>query len=283
MKSSLTKCSREEQTGKSIEESKDFLWLHVRELPYFRSLVRAVEARFYQDLWLGDPPILDVGCGDGHFSTVAFAHPLDVGIDPAAKALRQAHREGNYRWVLCCSGDALPFGTGAFGGAVSNSVLEHIADVEGVLAEVTRVLKPGSPLIFCVPNQNFLPSLSIGGFLDRAGAHDLAGWYREFFNAISRHKHCDPPEVWQARLERAGFAIDRWWNYVSPQGLHVVEWGHYFGLPSLLCHVLFGRWIIAPYRWNLAPAMAVVRPSYDEEPVQAHGVYTFYVTHKVRT
>ena len=281
MKSSLTKCSREEGLTHHVEDEKDFLWLHVRELPYFRSLVRAVEARFYQDLWLGEPPILDVGCGDGHFSTVAFAHPLDVGIDPTAKAVRQARKAGNYRWVLRCSGDCLPFAEESFGGVVSNSVLEHIPNIDDVLAEVARVLKPGSPLIFCVPNQNFLPSLSVGCFLDRIGAHHLAGCYRGFFNAISRHKHCDPPEVWQARLERAGFAVDRWWNYISPRGLHVVEWGHYFGLPSLLCHILFGRWIIAPYRWNLAPAMALVRPCYEEQPVQAEGVYTFYVAHRI--
>ena len=59
--------------------SKDYLWLHLKELPYFRSLVRAVEARFYQDFEL-PAPTLDVGCGDGHFATVAFERPLEVGL-----------------------------------------------------------------------------------------------------------------------------------------------------------------------------------------------------------
>lgn len=38
-------------------------------------------------------------------------------------------------------GDALPFGRATFASAVSNSVLEHIPDVDIVLCEVARVLR----------------------------------------------------------------------------------------------------------------------------------------------
>ena len=50
---------------------KDYLWLHLRDLPYFRAMLRAVEAQFYQEFEL-PAPTLDVGCGDGHFATIAF-------------------------------------------------------------------------------------------------------------------------------------------------------------------------------------------------------------------
>ena len=63
------------------EPMKDFLWLHIRELPYFRSLVRANEARFYDGLELPGP-VLDVGSGDGHFASVTFDAQIDIGIDP---------------------------------------------------------------------------------------------------------------------------------------------------------------------------------------------------------
>ena len=64
-------------------QPKDYLWLHLRDLPYFRALMRAVEASFYAHLDL-PRPILDVGSGDGHFASVAFDQPFDVGIDPWA-------------------------------------------------------------------------------------------------------------------------------------------------------------------------------------------------------
>ena len=50
---------------------KDFLFLQLRDLPYFRALLRSVESSFYQDLPL-PAPVYDVGCGDGHFASLTF-------------------------------------------------------------------------------------------------------------------------------------------------------------------------------------------------------------------
>jgi SAM-dependent methyltransferase len=260
--------------------AKDYLWLHIRELPYFRSLVRAVEARFYEQIEL-PRPVLDVGCGDGHFATVTFDQPLDVGIDPWPGPVRLAAGGGGYRNVILGDGGRMPFPANSFASAVSNSVLEHIPHVETVLAETSRVLQPGAPFVFCVPNHNFLPSLSVSNALDKVGARRLGDNYRHFFNRISRHQHCDPPEVWQARLERTNFRLERWWHYFSPQALHVVEWGHYFGLPSLVNHFLFRRWILVPTGWNLALTRRIVQPHYDADPLCQDGVYSFYIARKV--
>ncbi|HSB00035.1 MAG TPA: class I SAM-dependent methyltransferase, partial [Anaerolineales bacterium] len=120
------------------------MWLHLKELPYFRSLVRAVEARFYQDYHL-PAPTLDVGCGDGHFATIAFERQLEVGLDPWDGPIREAQRRGGYRSLVRADGGHMPFPEGHFASAVSNSVLEHIPHVEAVLAETARVLQPGAP------------------------------------------------------------------------------------------------------------------------------------------
>jgi SAM-dependent methyltransferase len=263
-----------------FSNQKDYLWLHIRDLPYFRSLVRAVEARFYEQIDL-PRPVLDVGCGDGHFATVAFDQPLDVGIDPWAEPVRQAAGLGGYRAVLLGDGGDMPFPSQTFASAVSNSVLEHIPHVEAVLAETARVLKPCAPFVFCVPNHNFLPSLSVSHAFDQMGLRSLGDGYRGFFNRISRHQHCDPPEVWQPRLERAGFRLERWWHYFPPRALHVVEWGHYFGLPSWVCHALTRRWILVPARWNLALTHRLLQPYYTADPLCPDGVYSFYIARKV--
>ena len=60
---------------------KDFLFLHLRDLPYFRALIRGVEATYYQDFDL-PAPVYDVGCGDGHFASLTFERKIDVGLDP---------------------------------------------------------------------------------------------------------------------------------------------------------------------------------------------------------
>lgn len=257
---------------------KDYLWLHLRELPFFRSLMRAVEASFYSQYDL-PAPVLDVGCGDGHFTTVAFERKLEVGLDPWLAPLKEAAQRGGYQSLVLADGARAPFPDGFFGSAFSNSVLEHIPHVESVLKEVYRVLKPHAPFLFCVPNDKFLSSLSIGRFLDSLKMRPLGDAYRAFFNRISRHHHSDPPEVWNARLEDAGFSLQRWWHYFPPHSLQVTEWGHYLGLPSLFWYRLTGRWILVPSRWNLALTYRLTKRHYDTSSCE-DGVCTFFVAHR---
>jgi len=259
---------------------KDHLWLHLRDLPYFRALVRAVEARFYESIDL-PAPSLDIGCGDGHFASVAFERRLEVGLDPWRGPILEAARRGSYLSLVLADAGCIPCPDGFFASAVSNSVLEHIPHVEVVLEETARVLRAGAPFIFCVPNQNFLAALSVGRGFDRLGLRPFGKVYRSFFNRISRHHHCDPPQVWQERLERAGFRLERWWHYFPPSALALVEWGHYFGLPSLIAHWLSGRWILVPERWNLALTRRLVEGVYNQDPHSDQGVYTFYVARRL--
>lgn len=267
------------ETSERVQPSKDYLWLHLRELPYFRALLRAVEARFYEGIKLPSPT-LDVGCGDGHFASITFDRSLDVGIDPWWEPLKEAQDRDAYHGLAQSDGTKLPLPDGYFGSAVSNSVLEHIPQVESVLVEIARVLKPGAVFVFCVPNHNFLPSLSIGFVLDKIGLRFLGEAYRELFNRISRHYHCDPPEVWNKRLDESGFRMIKFWHYFSPSALRILEWGHYLGLPSWVSKVLTGKWILYPTYWNLALTLRLVKRFYDQPGGQEDGTYTFYVVVK---
>jgi SAM-dependent methyltransferase len=258
---------------------KDFLYLHTRDLPYFRGLLRAVESQYYQDLDL-PTPTLDVGCGDGHFTQLTFDRKLEMGIDPWWPPIREAGARDVYHLLTLADGGKMPYPNASFASAISNSVLEHIPHVELVLAETARVLKPGAIFVLCVPNHQFNSNLSIARGLDRAGLKSLAESYRRFFTRISRHIHLDNPEIWTARLKKAGFTVERHWNYFPPASLAVLEWGHYFGLPSLVTRKLFGRWILVRARWNLALTMHFIRPYYVTSPCD-NGAYTFYITRRL--
>lgn len=257
---------------------KNLLQQHLASLPYFRSLVRAIEAEFYQPLHLTHP-ILDIGSGDGHFASVTFSSPIDIGIDPWKGPLRKSQQYQIYRLLIEGDAGKLPINSHSFATVISNSVLEHIPHLDTVIHETARVLKPGGQFIFCVPNHNFLPALSIAQTLDRWKLPSLAYQYRRFFNYIARHHHCDSPQVWTQRLHSAGFEIEKFWNYLSPQALHIVEWGHYFGLPSLLLHALTGKWILCPTSWNLALTYRLTKPFYDN-PICDDGVCTFYIARR---
>ncbi len=248
----------------------DFLDRHLRDLPYFRALIRAVEAAFYQDLDL-PAPTLDVGCGDGHFASLTFSRPIDVGLDPWHGPIHEARTRACYRFLVEADGGRMPFPDAHFASAFSNSVLEHIPHVEAVLVETVRVLKAGAPFVFCVPNERYLRALSL--------SHLFGKRYAEWFRRMSRVHHADGPEVWSERLERAGFEVVRWWHYFSPAAMRVLEWGHYFGLPSLVARLLTGRWILAPTRWNLALTRRFVQRYASTQPVE-DGTFTFYLARK---
>jgi SAM-dependent methyltransferase len=256
---------------------KDYFWLNLRELPYFRALVRAVEAAYYQDYAL-EEPTLDVGCGDGHFARITFDKPIQVGIDPWWAPLRGAN-QGQYEITIQCDGAKTPFEKGHFGSAVSNSVLEHIPHVQDVLMETGRVLKPGALFLFCVPNPRYLSELSIAGILRKLGLKTLANGYTEWFRKISRVAHAVDQSVWREWLEKADFDLVKSWDYFSPQAMHTLEWGHYFGVPSVLAKVLFGKWIIAPFHWNLGIIDHLIRPYASLEP-HPQGTFSFYVARK---
>lgn len=258
---------------------KDFLWLNLRDLPYFRAMLRAVEAQFYQEFAL-PAPTLDVGCGDGHFSKTTFDRQLEVGLDPWAGPIHQAARNGGYRSLVQANGGRMPFPDEYFASAISNSVLEHILGVQDILTELRRVLKPGAQFLFCVPNPRYLSELSIAGFLDKMKLAGAGRAYIRWFQRMSRVEHAVWPETWQQWLEQAGFSLERHWHYFSPQAMRTLEWGHYFGAPTLLPHWLSQRWIIAPWRWNLFLTERFVR-RYAIALPDPQGTFTFYVARSV--
>lgn len=249
---------------------KDYLFLQLRDLPYFRALLRAVESSFYEGLPL-PTPVYDVGCGDGHFASLTFDQKINVGLDPWHGPIHEAKKYGAYNSLVEADGAHSPFPSNHFSSGFSNSVLEHIPHIDAVLADTARVLKPGAPFYFCVPNSRYLTDLSISKV--------LGAGYTEWFRVISRTQHADDPDVWGARLERAGFKLERWWHYFSPASLHVLEWGHYFGLPSLVARVLTGKWILARTRWNLGLVEKFLRKYASTEPIE-NGTYTFYIARK---
>jgi SAM-dependent methyltransferase len=260
-------------------KDKDFLWLNLRELPYFRAMLRAVEAQFYQEFDLPSPT-LDLGCGDGHFARITFARPLDVGLDPCSGPIHQAAAGGGYRSLVQADGGRMPFPDGYFSSALSNSVLEHIPQVQGVLADLRRVLKPGSQFLFCTPNPRYLTELSVPGILGKVGLARVGRAYTGWFQRMSRVQHAAWPEVWQAWLESAGFRLEKWWHYFSPQAMRTLEWGHYLGAPTLLPHAISKRWILAPWRWNLFLTERFVRKHAIAQP-DPLGTFTFYVARSI--
>ena len=97
----------------------------------------------------GSVSVLDLGCGDGQISRLLAASGARVvGVDPTWNQIRVAHERGGGAAYARSEAAELPFADAAFDAAVACLVFEHIDDVDGAIAEVARVLRPGGQFSF---------------------------------------------------------------------------------------------------------------------------------------
>jgi SAM-dependent methyltransferase len=237
-----------------------------------RAILRSVECKFMGAVPL-EPPVLDVGCGDGHFASIAYDRPIDVGIDVVVRDLAEARtRPGVYRHLVLANAPALPFADGSFATVVSNCVIEHIPDVDETLREIARVLRPGGTFAATVPGEHF-PDWLLGSTLARRlGLNGLAAAYGNFFNSISHHYHIHPPAWWDDKLAAAGLRVVEHRYYFSAQAHRAFDLSHYLSVPNLVTRRLFGRWVVHPVQ--MLPFDWWLR-QYYEEPLPAEGAYQF--------
>lgn len=98
--------------------------------------------------------VLDVGCGAA--PGLRYLHERGVaavGVDVSAPALAAARQLlPNARLVRCDLERGLPFAPGTFDLVLMSEVVEHVADLRLVLAEVRRALRPGGALVLTTPN-----------------------------------------------------------------------------------------------------------------------------------
>ncbi len=104
------------------------------------------------------PParVLDFGCGTGDLANVLAERGYEVTAGDVSEAmLDQARAAFGARacWVpLDPTPPRMPFEDGAFDAVVASSVLEYLADVDAVLGEWARVLRPSGILVASVPD-----------------------------------------------------------------------------------------------------------------------------------
>jgi len=98
----------------------------------------------------GAARVLDVGCGDGQVSRLAWklGAELVVGVDPTHNQISVAHERGGGPAYVRGPAAQLPFADEAFDAVVACLVFEHIDDVDEAIAEVARVLRPGGRFCF---------------------------------------------------------------------------------------------------------------------------------------
>ena len=136
---------------------------------WLRTLQNLVPARlaYFDPLidWRGKH-VLDLGCGGGFMAEALARRGATVtGIDPSAGAITIAERHAAAEQLAIsyvkASAENLPFADSCFDHVVCVDVLEHVGDLDAVIGEIRRVLRPGGTFAFDTINRNFLAQLVI--------------------------------------------------------------------------------------------------------------------------
>jgi 2-polyprenyl-6-hydroxyphenyl methylase/3-demethylubiquinone-9 3-methyltransferase len=109
--------------------------------------------------------VLDLGCAGGFMAEAMTNKGAKVtGIDPAAQAIaaataRAEQMDQTIQYNVGV-GENLPYPDDYFDAVVCVDVLEHVADLNKVLTEVARVLKPGGLFLYDTINRNPIARLA---------------------------------------------------------------------------------------------------------------------------
>ena len=132
----------------------------------FGTAVLDREAAYVRQHIDADDRILDVGCGIGSLEARFSDHNI-IGVDRSAEMVRTANERVSSPIVF---GDArtLPLATGTVDVVVFVATLSFITELDSVLAEATRVLKPDGRLIALLLNTR---SEYVQSNLEREGSY----------------------------------------------------------------------------------------------------------------
>jgi SAM-dependent methyltransferase len=91
--------------------------------------------------------LLDFGCGSKPYESLFGNATSYTGVDVQVSG----HDHARSRIDVFYDGERLPFADERFDGAVAFEVFEHVFNIDQVLREIRRTLKPGGQLLLSIP------------------------------------------------------------------------------------------------------------------------------------
>ncbi|HCC84348.1 MAG TPA: hypothetical protein DEP87_01570 [Candidatus Pacebacteria bacterium] len=215
---------------------------YLAKAPMFMAIIRAQEMELFRRFkkYLGQE-VLDFGCGDGFFASVAIS-PLQkfrrlVGIDVIGNSRVKIAPEP-YDDLYLYDGRQLPFAIHSFDTVVSNCVFEHIPDMPKSAKEIYRVLKPGGFCVTSVMTQDWEKML----WWRRIFGQTYVNWLRR----QQQHVGLRSVAAWQKLFNQTGFEVVTHVGYVGDQCGPWLDLAHYLSWPSLVSYAINRKWVWWP-------------------------------------
>lgn len=136
-------------------------WINPVRFGYFERVLKQEKA-----LERGQRRLLDVGCGGGLLAEEFARAGFEVtGVDPAPESIDTARTHASASG-LCIeyhigAGERLPFPDASFDHAACCDVLEHVDEVDRVIGEIARALRPGGLFFYDTVNRTIISKIAV--------------------------------------------------------------------------------------------------------------------------
>ena len=94
-----------------------------------------------------DGKMMDFGCGSKPYQSLFVNAGEYIGVDYAG----EGHSHENEQIDIFYDGKIIPFPDNTFDSILASEVLEHVFNLEEILKELFRVLKPGGKVLITIP------------------------------------------------------------------------------------------------------------------------------------
>lgn len=204
------------------------------------ALWRAIELQVVSQWKAPQGQGLDVGCGDGAMTELlarSWKFWTLVGVDSDSHEVQLASERDLYTRIHTAPAHKIPEPDSTFDYAFSNSVLEHILEIDEALLEINRILKPGAAFLFTVPSPEFHSCLVGPRPWARVFGTNRTAYLRSLDQRLTHLRYWSA-KTWADHLKGAGFALSECHPYMT--AAEVRRWEVIANWTAGILYSLFG-------------------------------------------
>ncbi len=195
------------------------------------AVLKYLEGRHFRQAAIS-PPSLEIGIESGLASELHFSElSLDVGAEFEVAHIPNFSSKRLWRWKLCADARHLPFKDSSFSTILSVHTIDHIPEIDSVLSELARVLRPGGRAYLSGLGPRFLVAGPLGLLLRTFGRADLAQRVGRWLAKQYHQYHF--------------YSRDEWATLLSSHGLRLLHFDEFnrglWGDIWVLNHYWFGK------------------------------------------